>query len=179
MLRVSEGVGGPSFGGEDIDRSALIDTVFVRFPPGSLGNGHDARPDAKGDAAGQNCYPPVVEDPDAVPVPDAAYFGIDGIDEQPLRKGLLKPVRIVQRGVDTGHVVVADTLEGIQFGFRAEGALPLLNVLGNGRNVFGVFNVEEFFRKYFDLSGGVGRGKRFGSFRKSVKATAGFLTGTE
>lgn len=52
MLRSTECKWRPALGGEHVDAAAKVHAVFVRAPPGALGNVHHAGQDARGDTGG-------------------------------------------------------------------------------------------------------------------------------
>ena len=137
MLRRAKGQRRPAFGGEHVDAAAPVHAVRVRLPPGALRDIDHAGQDARGDAAGSTSCAALVPDADQVAIPDAACGGVERVDEDALREGLLQPVVVVVGGVHPCQGVMPDGLQRVFFApgllVLGERAFPFLDVLGHGR----------------------------------------------
>jgi len=153
VLGIAEGVGRPALGGEHVDGPAAVDSLLIRRPPRALRDIDHTGQDAIRQSARQDRRAAIVENLHAITVDDAARRRIERIDEDALRKCLFQPVDPGECRVRPGQRVVRDELQRKAACFRAEGAFPLLDVLGDGRDFVRSIQVVELLGEDFDLTG--------------------------
>ncbi len=73
MLRRTKRKRRPALGCQDVDTAAKVHAIFVRSPPGTLGDVHHAGQDARGDAGGDDQFAAIVPDADQVAIVDAPF----------------------------------------------------------------------------------------------------------
>lgn len=91
--------------GQYIGTSAAIDTVFVRFIPGSLVDTDHTRHDALGNVGCQADSAAVVEDIHQISVADITGAGILGVDPDRMCFEFSQPGNVVPGGVGPGFGV--------------------------------------------------------------------------
>lgn len=121
--------------GDRIGVAPAVNALAVRCPPGPLRDGDDTRHDAGSYFRRHNNDTTVIEDLDFVAVFDAALSCVVGTEPNFLFSDLFHPGNIVESGVNTPLIVVADALKGIFFGEGCIRTFP-------GRTYFGMAGIS-------------------------------------